>query len=231
VAKFIVLNKAIVGQNGMTEESSFLTRFTFDTNSMIEGIRSGFSFVDDRLLDKYLYPEKLAHLSRLHWTPLEVALRAAKWLSPTGNENILDIGSGVGKFCLLGALTTNACYTGVELRKDLHSIADNIIRSFSIPRVRLIQGDIANIDFAAYNAFYFFNSFEENIHPAYGIDDRIPLTEERYKFYTSKVKLALSKMPPQTRLVTYCVLKDIPPPGYIKEKTDFDGKLVLWVKQ
>ncbi len=53
-----------------------------------------------------LYPPSIQLLSRNHWTPLSIAMKAACFLAGDGNVRILDIGSGVGKFCLAAAWHT-----------------------------------------------------------------------------------------------------------------------------
>ena len=50
-----------------------------------------------------LYPPAIQSLARRHWTPLDVARKAANYLAAEDNVKILDIGSGVGKFCLSAA--------------------------------------------------------------------------------------------------------------------------------
>lgn len=50
-----------------------------------------------------LYPLSIATLAKRHWTPLAVAQKAARFLATNNGVRILDIGSGVGKFCLSAA--------------------------------------------------------------------------------------------------------------------------------
>ena len=42
----------------------------------------------------------------MHWTPVHVARRAAQFLVTGPETRVLDVGSGPGKFCLVGALAT-----------------------------------------------------------------------------------------------------------------------------
>lgn len=67
-----------------------------------------------------LYPPSMQRLARRHWTPLTVAQQAAQFLAPNDGVRILDIGSGVGKFCLSAAYyNPNALFYGIEQRKNL----------------------------------------------------------------------------------------------------------------
>ena len=62
-------------------------------------------------------------LDQRHWTPLCVSRKAADFLAAESNVSILDIGSGVGKFCLGAAYyKPDAYYFGVEQRKNLTQI-------------------------------------------------------------------------------------------------------------
>ena len=61
-------------------------------------IRSG-TCPSDRLFDRFL-PYDLRRVSRQHWTPLVVALRVAEWLDLIGVRQVVDLGSGAGKFCV-----------------------------------------------------------------------------------------------------------------------------------
>jgi len=67
----------------------------------------------------HLYPSSIRLLAQRHWTPLVVARKAANFLAAESNVKILDIGSGVGKFCLAAAhYKPKAFYYGIEQRKD-----------------------------------------------------------------------------------------------------------------
>jgi 2-polyprenyl-3-methyl-5-hydroxy-6-metoxy-1,4-benzoquinol methylase len=68
----------------------------------------------DRAFDE-LVPSEVRHLSPTHWTPVEIAIRAASLLAPTEDLRILDIGAGVGKLCAIGARSSSAIWVGIEL--------------------------------------------------------------------------------------------------------------------
>src|SRR4029077_8901586 len=54
------------------------------------------------------YDKQIRELSEQHWTPLWVAARVAHLLTRSGATRVLDVGSGAGKFCIVGALSTDA---------------------------------------------------------------------------------------------------------------------------
>src|SRR5664279_1424340 len=120
-------------------------------------------FNDDTLFND-LYPDPIRDLSKVHWTPLKTALRAAHFLSECDGETILDIGSGVGKFCLAAAhYTPNAFYYGVEQRKSLITYAENAKNILGLHNVDFIHGNFTQLDFRKFDHFYFYNSFFENL--------------------------------------------------------------------
>src|SRR5690606_3892441 len=109
-----------------------------------------------------IYPEKIRRLARQHWTPVGVAKRAAEFLADTPGARVLDIGSGAGKFCLVGATYTRGHFTGVEQRGKLAALSNRLAETYNIHNVNFIHQNIMSISFSDYNAFYFYNSFHEN---------------------------------------------------------------------
>jgi 2-polyprenyl-3-methyl-5-hydroxy-6-metoxy-1,4-benzoquinol methylase len=49
-----------------------------------------------------IYPESIRKFCGRHWTPVAVAKMAAAYLADQPGARILDIGSGAGKFCMVG---------------------------------------------------------------------------------------------------------------------------------
>ena len=56
-----------------------------------------------------LYPLSIQELAGMHWTPLNIARRVVQFLAPDECVKILDIGTGVGKFCLAAAYYKPLC--------------------------------------------------------------------------------------------------------------------------
>src|SRR5713226_861432 len=63
--------------------------------------------VEDERFD-LIYPPEIRDLSCRHWTPVAVARKAAEFLVNERETRVLDLGCGPGKFCIVGALTTEA---------------------------------------------------------------------------------------------------------------------------
>jgi predicted RNA methylase len=177
-----------------------------------------------------IYPERIKTLSALHWTPIDVALRASQFLAPKPNFRVLDIGSGAGKFCFVGATSTEAFYTGVEQRKSLVEISKRVCHFHCVENIEFVHSNIVDIDFRKYDSFYFFNSFYENLAPWGTIDKRVDLNSTLYHKYCRHIKQAFKALPSGTRIATYCGSEDVIPNGYELMGVEVKGLLHFWKK-
>ena len=179
-----------------------------------------------------LYPDFLKPLSKNHWTPLHVARKAAVFLAAEKGVSILDIGSGMGKFCLAAAYyCPGASYFGIEQRKDLTEYAEAARQRLGLNNVSFIHGNITDVDFSQYNHFYFYNSFYENIAPAGKIDEKLPYSIERYHEYRYFLYRQLEQKPSGTRVATFYGRDEQMPQGYHVGGSDLDDLLKYWVKE
>src|SRR5262249_29669196 len=115
-------------------------RMTGHAHAIGEALRRH-SAVSDAELDQ-VFPEELRDRSHLHWTPVAVALRAAELLAPTPDVRVLDVGAGVGKLCLIGALVTGATWWGIEQDPSQVAAANHAAWALDIAhRTRFVPGD------------------------------------------------------------------------------------------
>jgi len=181
-----------------------------------------------------LYPDRFRRLSKRHWTPLGVARKAAHFLAsaPAGNK-ILDIGSGVGKFCLVGGhYFRDRHFYGVEQRPELVRQADAVKQFTGRDNVTFIHANVTDLDLEAYDHFYFYNAFFENlVEESDRIDNRLDYSEGLYNQYAAYVYRALEAKPPGTRLVTFHSLLDEIPPGYRMVYNTMSLLLRCWIKE
>jgi len=188
-----------------------------------------------------IYPRRIRELSSTFWTPMAVAAEAAKLLvtapacsaagSAKARTRVLDIGSGAGKFCLLAASLTDGRFTGVEHRSDLVAAARQAASDLGLTNVGFVQGNVLDVAFADYDAFYLFNPFEENLFDGHKIDRAVPLSSALFKRYTSHVSAQLGAGAIGTRVVTYMGYADDIPACYSCEEALFGDDLKLWIKQ
>lgn len=180
----------------------------------------------------WLYPERIQQLSKRHWTPMRVAKRAAAFLAEEPGKRILDIGCGVGKFCLIGAhFYPEASFYGVEQRQDLYNYAVAAGRSTQTKNASFIYGNFTQLDMDEYDCFYFYNSFFENLDTLDSIDRKIDYSESLYVYYSRFLYKALFNKPSGTRLATFHSLEDEIPPGYQLVDASDDFMLKMWIKR
>lgn len=178
-----------------------------------------------------LYPLSIQALARCHWTSLPIAVKAAHFLAGDSDAKILDIGSGVGKFCLAAAYhTPKAWYYGVEQRKSLIYHAEVAKCNLGLNNVSFIHGNFTQLDFKKFDHFYFYNAFYENLDGTDKIDDSIDYSGELYNYYNRYLFKQLQQKPTGTRLCTLCSLESEVPADFHAIHSDFDGFLKFWVK-
>lgn len=162
----------------------------------------------DRLFGKRLLP-----LAALHFTPVAVAARAARWLTEGGASQVADLGAGAGKFCLVGAAVTGATFTGLEQRPGLVELAREVARRLGLGAARFIEADVLTAPLARYHAFYVCNPFAEGeAEPDEWLDADLPASDK----LTAATALAarLAALPPGTRVAVHCGLGVPMPAGY-----------------
>ncbi len=199
--------------------------------SVLQGI-AGKENISDRLFGDLL-TVKSRRAARQHWTPIAVAKRAAELLTNGESCNVLDVGSGVGKFCIVGALTSKGNFLGVERRVALVREARELSHAFGIPRVKFVCQEMGTLDWSGFDAIYLYNPFQENIDQTAQIDESFELTEEHYSDFvrTTQEKLAQTRL--GTRVVTFHGFGGKFPAGYentVREPWSGDF-LELWVKR
>jgi len=187
-------------------------------------------FSSDREFNQ-LYPAEIRLLAQNHWTPLNVAKKAAAFLCTDKKARVLDIGSGVGKFCLAAAHYKPHClFSGVEQRETLIAHAELVKEQLGYTNVTFVHGNFTQIDFKQFDHFYFYNSFYENLEGTQKIDANLEYTGELYSYYNHNLYRQLSKMPEGTKLATYHILEDEMPEGFHIVGADFDNLLKFWEK-
>lgn len=182
--------------------------------------------VDDRAFDQ-IYPEHVARLSRVHWTPMEVALRAVELLAPEPGMRILDLGAGSGKLCCVGALTRGGTWHGIELDRSLVAAAAAAARSLGLEReTRFRAGDMHDADWTRFDGVYLYNPFESALFSRSG-------PPAAFAEQVARAERRLSALPAGTRVVTFHGFGGAVPPSFALRSTEMfgGGGLALWVRQ
>jgi len=181
-----------------------------------------------------VYGQKERAVSFRHWTPVSVACRAARLLTEMGATRILDVGAGVGKFCIVGALTTTADYCGVERRGNLVEIARSAAVRFGVSRASFTHSNIVDFNSDPFDGFYIYNPFEEHLeNDPLPIDDTVEPSRDRYRTYVASTAAKLIRAPVGTAVVTFNGLGGPMPDRYRRVRTEhlFSAELELWVKK
>jgi SAM-dependent methyltransferase len=187
-------------------------------------------FEEDGAFD-CLYPKHIEEISHKHWTPLSVVRKAAQFLSEP-DARVLDIGSGVGKFCLAGAqYCPDTFFFGVEQRHELVLYGEEAKQYTQLANVHFFHANMTQINFKEFDHFYFYNSFYENVDTLQRIDDTIETSFGLYKYYTQYLMNALDQKPSGTRLVTFQSLEEEVPSSYTLANVSYDTLLKMWIKR
>jgi SAM-dependent methyltransferase len=189
-------------------------------------------FESDARFDS-LYPEEMQQLSGKHWTPISIAKKAAQFLTEDSGASILDIGSGIGKFCLVGAyFQSDNHFFGIEQRDSLVALAGKAKIETGVENVTFLRGNFTTQELNKYDHFYFYNSFYENlVDEDLYIDDSVDHSLDLYEHYSQYLYQALDQKPRGTRLSTYHGFREIVPRSYRLMESFHDGFLRHWIKK
>jgi hypothetical protein len=184
----------------------------------------------DRAFDRFLQ-EPFRVVSPHYWSPLVAAKRAAQWLDEAGVESVVDIGSGVGKFCVAGAIFGRCRFVGLEQRPFLVDAARRLAHLFEVhDRVRFALGSLGEVPTPTAEAYYFFNPFGEYSFGSDPLEERVSM--DRNARDVAAAEQLLHAVPVGTWVLTFNGFGGRMPPGYDLIKIDWTlpSVLRLWHK-
>jgi predicted RNA methylase len=178
-----------------------------------------------------IFPEELRVLSDVHWTPVAVALRVAQLLAPTPGRTLLDVGAGVGKACLIGAMSSRTSWCGVE--QDRAQVVAAILAAQELGLERqthFVHGDATEVDWSRFDGFYFYNPFGA-ILTGPAEEDRL-LRRALFGAQVTRVEAQLARTRIGTRVVTFHGFGGEMPDAYeLISREDIElGELRLYVR-
>lgn len=187
---------------------------------LLDALAAGDS-VNERDFD-LMFPREARKFSRMHWTPVAVAVKAAQWLASRPGARVLDVGAGSGKVCMIGAVTTGASFVGVERDPEMVAVAKQVTKENKIERVRYVCEDVLAHDWAQYDGVYLFNPFANHVE-----------NEAEFISTVREVGEKLKAMPVGTRVVTFHGFGGTMPEGYVQLEAEIigPGVLQLWEKR
>ena len=149
-----------------------------------------------------LLSEHARRQSRRFWTCVEAATTASEWLAEVGVERLLDVGSGVGKFCCIASLMLGRRVWGLERRGELVFESRRLAQRLGA-EVVVIEGALTQVDPRRFDAFYFFNPFGEYLLPPEERYDASPTSAEEYVSNARLVEQWLRAAPAGTTVLTF----------------------------
>ncbi len=179
-----------------------------------------------------MYPTAQRHRSGAHWTPVEVALRVSAMLVDCPGGSVLDVGSGCGKMCAIGALTSTMRWVGVERDPGMVRTAIRIARELGIgDRTEFVEGDGLAVDWADHGGIYLYNPFAEAVFAAEG--QTADEGQGAYGAAIEAVEAKLETLHVGARVVTlFGFGGDVPDSFELVERVPIHGDaLSLWVRR
>jgi predicted RNA methylase len=178
-----------------------------------------------------VFPDELRDRSHMHWTPVAVAMRAAELLAPTPRARVLDVGAGVGKVCLVGALVTGAMWWGVEHDAVQVAAANHAAWALDLGRrTRFVVGDGSRMSWDELDGLYFYNPFGSALlAPHASPFVRYATVQNTLR----RIEQRLAQTRVGMRVVTYYGFGGRWPEGFTQISTEPMGgdALELWVRE
>jgi predicted RNA methylase len=202
-----------------------------ELHGLASRLREGADVADSEF--DQVFPFAARKVSSSFWTPVSVAKRAAELLVQGAATRVLDVGSGVGKFCIVGAASTDATFVGVEHRPHFVHWARDAARHLEVPSAHFIHGRLDVVKASDFDAFYFYNPFGENLWVTDDqLDDTVALSKERFVADVWRAQGMLAHARVGTRVVTYHGFGGVMPADYVlaHREPQRSGFLNLWVK-
>ena len=188
----------------------------------------------NRAFDR-LYAAPVRQRSARFWTPVEVAHRAGRLLAGQNVRTVLDVGAGVGKFCIAAAC---ACpdieFTGVEHRPHFVEAARAASARIGTNNARFVVGDATAPGLLDFDALYLYNPFAENLYvDSHPLDNTVELSPRRLIADVQRIVHALVAASVGMCLLTYHGFGGPIPATYELAHEEEAGTdwLRLWVKR
>ena len=143
------------------------------------------------------------------------------------------MGSGVGKFCIAGALSTEATFVGLERRGRLVGVARGAAAHYGAERATFVHGNVDEFSFEGFTGIYLFNPFYEQIsNLVVQIDETLERSSIWYEHFVDTTTTKLDKLDRPVAVVTYNGFGGDMPLTYtfVGEEPAGTDRLELWIK-
>ena len=138
-----------------------------------------------------------------------------------------------GKFCLVGAATRPARFTGLEARAGLVQVARDLARRLGLPNAQFVRADLRTAPLGRYQGLYLYDPFSEaTAEEDERLDPCVPTGDRAADVATLLGRLEGAA--PGTRLAMFCGLGGPEPEGWrlaAREAMNPRGdELSCWIK-
>ncbi|TGL04422.1 methyltransferase domain-containing protein [Leptospira bouyouniensis] len=185
----------------------------------------------DQIWDKFL-PVKYQTLSPYQWTPISVVLSTWEYLREEKVSSVVDLGSGVGKFCLNLARVSEHQFPilGIEDRKELFQIADSLREKWNFKKVKFEHGNFLKEFPYGYSHYYCFNPLYETMKASHSIDGSKDKSAILFIQNLQLLKNHFLNCKIGTKIITYHGFGGSTLPGFkvlLKKELEF-GEWMVW---
>lgn len=179
-----------------------------------------------------LLPVSLQTLSPYQWTPELVIQYTWNYLKEQSVSSIMDLGSGVGKFCLILSQYTKNKFPiyGVEDRNELLEVALTLKTNLNLANVAFKSQNFLKSFPYGHSHYYLFNPLYETMKGSHSIDDSKLKSANLFLHNLQILKELLYLCPKGTKLITYHGFGGSVLPGYkVQKKVNLDlGEWIVW---
>ncbi|WP_332470472.1 methyltransferase [Leptospira abararensis] len=188
----------------------------------------------DDLWDSSL-PEKFQTLSPFQWTPISVIERTWKYLSTNEVTSLVDLGSGVGKFCIYLSILSNHSIDilGLEDRVDLVDVSESLKEHWDTPKVQFRKQNFLQEFPEGHSHYYCFNPLYETMKGNHSIDLQKQKSANQFLKDLQTLKQNLLLLKPKTKLITFHGFGGSYLPGFrivLKEEVS-GGEYLIWERE
>ncbi|WP_165780376.1 methyltransferase domain-containing protein [Leptospira levettii] len=188
----------------------------------------------DEIWDSLL-PVAYKAISPYQWTPIEITRFTWEYLKTESVSSVMDLGSGVGKFCLNLVHYANGSFPvyGVEDRKDLVELSLELKQKMGLTGVHFTHSDfLVNFPFG-HSHYYVFNPLYEMMKGEHSIDFKKEKSAMVFIKNLQILKNHLNHCKKGTKVITYHGFGGTALPGYKKIlKKEWEiGEWMVWEKE
>lgn len=185
----------------------------------------------DLLFDSEL-PSSLQKLSPYQWTPVSIVKRTWEFLKGEEVRSIMDLGSGLGKFCIVLSFLAEDQFPiyGCEDREELLQMATSLQMKWKRKSVCFQKTNFLTSFPYGHSHYYCFNPLYETMKGSHSIDDTKVKSAKLFLQNIQTLKNHLYLCPKGTKLITYHGFGGSVLPGYIviRKENDNLGEWMVW---